>query len=91
MKITLLKKDVHTEHCCIRHGCKYGYVKGAFNACTVIDGRKPQSFPCETCQWELDEGGLELAYLMNEMYDKGFTAGNDKGFESGQAGCQMSH
>jgi len=18
------KKDVHTEHCCLRHGCKYG-------------------------------------------------------------------
>lgn len=39
--------DVHTEHCCKEHGCKYGD-KG----CTVANGSKPQSHPCESCSWE---------------------------------------
>lgn len=37
-------KDVHTEHCCIYHGCKYGDYD-----CVVWRGYKPQSYPCETC------------------------------------------
>jgi hypothetical protein len=36
--------DVHTEHCCIAHGCKYGHDK-----CTVMTKKKPQSGYCETC------------------------------------------
>lgn len=36
--------DVHTEHCCVVHGCKYGD-----DDCPVTTGRKPQSFPCEDC------------------------------------------
>lgn len=40
-------KDVHTEHCCAKHGCKYGQPE-----CPVANGQKPQSFPCEDCQWE---------------------------------------
>lgn len=41
MKIT----DVHTEHCCIIHGCKYGHPD-----CTVTTGRAPQSYSCESCE-----------------------------------------
>lgn len=37
-------KDVHTEHCCLRHGCKYGDDK-----CTVTTGKERQSYPCEDC------------------------------------------
>lgn len=33
--------DVHTEHCCKEHGCKYGDAE-----CTVTTGKKPQSFEC---------------------------------------------
>lgn len=36
------EKDVHTDHCCIVHGCKYGD-----DACTVTTGRKKQSASCE--------------------------------------------
>lgn len=39
-------KDVHTEHCCLTHGCKYGKDE----ECTVMLGRQPQSFPCEECE-----------------------------------------
>lgn len=37
-------KDVHTEHCCSEHGCKYGD-----KDCTVVTGKAPQSYPCEWC------------------------------------------
>lgn len=37
--------DVHTEHCCKRHGCKYANDR----RCTVTSGQKTQSHPCETC------------------------------------------
>lgn len=40
-------KDVHTEHCCIRHGCKYGH-----KDCTVATGEKEQSYECEDCGYE---------------------------------------
>ncbi len=60
--------DVHTSHCCTRHGCKYDEDK----TCTVVAGFRSQEFPCEGCDFELNEdGGLEVAYLLNEMYDKG--------------------
>lgn len=38
------QKDVHTEHCCARHGCKYGN-----DNCPVWTGKKKQSFDCEMC------------------------------------------
>lgn len=38
-------KDVHTEHCCVLHGCKYG----KDDICTVTQKIAPQSFICETC------------------------------------------
>lgn len=37
---------VHTEHCCIFHGCKYWN-----KDCPVTEGTKPQSYPCETCTY----------------------------------------
>ena len=35
---------VHTEHCCIIHGCKYGD-----ESCPVTTKSKKQSYPCEFC------------------------------------------
>ena len=40
-----LSKDVHTEHCCMLHGCKYGN-----EDCPVALRTKRQSYPCERCQ-----------------------------------------
>jgi len=40
--------DVHTEHCCVRHGCAYGQ---DFN-CSVVNKEKPQSYICESCARE---------------------------------------
>lgn len=41
-----MAKDVHTEHCCIHHGCKY---MSPQTPCTVESGEKTQSHPCEEC------------------------------------------
>jgi hypothetical protein len=54
--MTTEKKDVHTEHCCVIHGCKYG---DEHLGCTVYDGFQEQSFPCETCE----EEGITIGYL----------------------------
>jgi hypothetical protein len=45
-------KCVHTEHCCILHGCKY-----CDDDCPVEKGIKPQSYLCESCDpfWENTE------------------------------------
>lgn len=40
----MMNKDVHTEHCCVFHGCKYGD-----DDCTVFTRAKRQSYPCERC------------------------------------------
>lgn len=59
--------DVHTEHCCYLHGCKYM----GEDDCPVAAGEKPQSHACEACDFELYEaGGWELAHLINDMITK---------------------
>ena len=37
-------RDVHTEHCCVIHGCKYSKPD-----CTVTTDTKRQSHACESC------------------------------------------
>ena len=41
-------KDVHTEHCCIDCGCKYGEPD-----CTVVTGILKASAACEDCENEV--------------------------------------
>lgn len=62
-----LERDVHTSHCCVHHGCKYGEDKleesitdegESFIPCSVVGGRRIQEHPCERCDWE--EGLEEL-------------------------------
>ena len=43
-------KDVHTEHCCRFHGCKYGLA--GRQDCTVVNKGALQSYPCEDCTEE---------------------------------------
>lgn len=62
------KKDVHTEHCCIRHGCCYRITHE--DKCTVIDGGVKQSFRCEFCDSDIEEYWA-WAHLMNEMFERG--------------------
>ena len=42
-----LEKNVHTEHCCILHGCKYGD-----DTCPVWLGYQRQSYRCEACFYD---------------------------------------
>lgn len=41
--------DVHTEHCCLWHGCQYGD-----EDCPVVAEAKPQSYICESCGTEME-------------------------------------
>ncbi len=43
--------DVHTEHCCLQHGCKYCDAK-----CPVVLRQKSQSHPCESCDFDKEDG-----------------------------------
>ena len=61
--------DVHTEHCCWRHGCKFEFDWHQLGECTVEKGvMRWQSFPCAMCKVEIAET-WELAHLENETYD----------------------
>lgn len=40
------KYGVHITHCCILHGCKYGYAD-----CPVYTGKVLQEFICESCDY----------------------------------------
>lgn len=70
-------KDVHTEHCCSRHGCKYGYWDGkterdpkwsyrSDEICTVTSGKAPQSFPCEDCEYDDISTARTLKEVLND-------------------------
>lgn len=57
-------KDVHTEHCCAKHGCKY-----CDKNCTVVTGKLKQSYKSEDCWWEEDDPHTlvkELEFLLKE-------------------------
>lgn len=52
--------DVHTDHCCRWHGCKYGD-----EGCTVVTGVAPQEYPCEECDDTEDWRGGGLRQTLN--------------------------
>lgn len=56
--------DVHTRHCCILHGCKYG----KDDTCTVMTGAAPQEHVCETC--DTMDGIHDLKTLMTVLKKK---------------------
>jgi hypothetical protein len=43
-------ETVHTRHCCVIHGCKYGYDHPDREGCPVSDGIIQQSRYCEQCE-----------------------------------------
>jgi hypothetical protein len=44
--------NVHTGHCCIQHGCKYGDEE----QCPVATGTERQDHPCEFCSMDAEPG-----------------------------------
>jgi hypothetical protein len=44
---------VHVSHCCLKHGCKYGFMTK--DPCPVATGKLKQEFRCEYCdgEWEM--------------------------------------
>ncbi len=45
------ERNVHTEHCCIVHGCKY-----SDDDCPVETKKQRQSYMCEACSWDSEWG-----------------------------------
>jgi hypothetical protein len=67
--------DVHTEHCCSKHLCKYGQDA----ICTVSQGIRKQSYPCETCSWveeQMEERGEVWQYGIVGEYGEPGLEGN---------------
>ena len=60
-------KDVHTEHCCKRHGCKYGALSRT--ECTVVSGQLKQSFECEQCAIDNED----RSYWVDRLREDGWT------------------
>lgn len=63
--------DVHTSHCCIRHGCKYGW-RGSYDyndkECTVVSGREKQEYECEYCGMEREQWVQTLQELLRNSF-----------------------
>jgi hypothetical protein len=72
------KKDVHTEHCCALHGCKYSWQRQLIDECTVVSSEKPQSHMCYYCSDWLEEN-WDIVLLLNAQYDFGFDSGYARG------------
>lgn len=53
-----MTKNVHTEHCCKHHRCKYNAPE-----CPVLLGIQDQSYPCEDCG---TEGKLKIIQLYDD-------------------------
>jgi hypothetical protein len=72
-------RDVHTGHCCLRHGCKYGYdLEGGEQECTVANGSKVQDYFEQACcvdvydELDAEMREAELAKVEDEA-NAGFT------------------
>ena len=61
-------RDVHTGHCCLLHGCKYGQDE----VCTVTTMKAKQESLCETCSMEgefYEEGMLEVQKIIDNLWE----------------------
>lgn len=58
-------KNVHTEHCCKQHGCKYGE-----EDCSVSNGILEQSYKCEMCDYDLEEAQKRCKYYFSLLSDE---------------------
>ncbi len=64
------KDAVHISHCCVIHGCKYGY--GDDSGCVVVKGEVVQDYLCESCSMALEEVDeiIKEAKLVMALKDK---------------------
>ena len=57
------RRCVHTEHCCVLHGCKYG----EDDFCPVVLKQRRQSYLCESCNFMWKNSTLENTKLWKEI------------------------
>lgn len=73
LKIDLDKVGVHTRHCCIVHGCKYG----EYDTCPVCIGYAKQEHLCEWCSEDEIQKEMSEEQLWNKV-NKTFIKENRK-------------
>lgn len=57
----------HITHCCLLHGCKYGYTLEVHGGtCPVEDGSEKQEYPCEYCE-SVSDITEQIADLQKEL------------------------
>jgi hypothetical protein len=78
MKKQIKEEDygVHEAHCCLKHGCKYGY-----DNCPVVLDKVKQLYKCEDCQYDdvYDDIGIRDAYKEALIQIKQLTTNSSKG------------
>ena len=70
----MMEKDVHTEHCCVRHGCRYGDSNRG-----VVRRQKSQSYDYEIC----DSVNEERQEWIERLREEGYTVTAPYDIESG--------
>lgn len=78
--------NVHTTHCCVYHGCKYGD-----EDCPVVNRIQPQKYCCEDCASYMKlsneiykEVDIETHILVSRGYQRAFIYPKEQNLEVGQ-------
>jgi len=56
---------VHTSHCCVRHGCKYGD-----EDCPVVLGTHKQKYDCEDCDRDCEEHDSHIDKIRLDFFEQ---------------------
>lgn len=68
-----MNKACCIEHCCLKHGCKYGH-----EDCVVERGLSKQKYPCERCHEDEEDVGAQADEILQHLYAR--LSSNDFGF-----------
>lgn len=73
----MIHDEVHQQHCCKIHGCKYNEP-----GCPVINEIVVQAWPCEECEVDLDDDliRIENEEILAEEENRRWSAPTPEGF-----------
>lgn len=75
--------DVHSRHCCIHHGCKYGDP-----LCTVTNEKEMQEYLCEDCYYVIENINTNMIEVY-QYYDMRHRRGQLKQYEKEFYACLL--
>lgn len=77
-----MSQGVHVEHCCAKHGCKYGDWH-----CPVVEGAVLQAYKCEDCLYEEATPCPSCADLREKLTHLLGRIANGEGCNCASGGC----